>query len=112
MKKHKICDHCLKRLNNKLLNLLLTLLFDFESSGFFPGFSRGIIVACFQMAGILADKIDELKILQRKSIPKGPRCFKWRIVLLSAPVSVEFLLFFIASLTEWGVNGVKLRSSL
>ena len=64
------------------------------------------------MAGILAEEIEELKTLQRKLIPRGPRCFNWRYVMLSGPVAVEFLLFLIASLTEWEVKEMKLGYSL
>ena len=51
-------------------------LYDFESAGSFPGFGKGITVASFHISGMVADEIDALKILQRKVIPKGPRCFK------------------------------------
>ena len=44
-------------------------------------------------------------------MPEGPRCFKWRMVMLSGPVAVEFLLFLMASVTEWGVKGEKPGSS-
>jgi len=70
------------------------------------------MVASFQMAGMLAEEIEVLKILQRKLMLKGPRCFKWRIVMLSGPVAVEFLQFLMASVTEWGVKGEKFGSNL
>ena len=85
---------------------------DLESSGFFPGFGRGTIVACFHIAGMLAEEIEALKMLHRKLVPEGPRCFRWRMVMLSGPVAVEFLHFRMASATEWGEKGEKFGSSL
>ena len=59
-----------------------------------------MMVANFHIAGIVAVDIEELKILQRKLVPAGPRCFRWRMVMLSGPVAVELLHFSMASATE------------
>ena len=73
---------------------------DLESSGVFPGFGKGTMVASFHIAGMLAEETEALKILQRKLVPEGPRCFRWRMVMLSGPVAVEFLHFQMPSVTE------------
>ena len=45
-------------------------------------------------------------------MPRGPRCFRWSIVMLSGPAAVEFLLSLMAFDTESGVKGEKFGSSL
>ena len=77
-----------------------------------PGFGRGITIACFHSAGILAVLMELLKMLQRKWMPLGPRCFRWRIVILSGPAAVEFLHFRIVSATMCGEKGFRLLFSL
>ena len=86
--------------------------YDLPSSGGLPGLSRGIIFACFQRAGILAEQMELLKMLQRKLKPFAPRCFKCKAVISSGPAAVEFLMREIAVCTSPGVKGLKFGSSL
>ena len=44
--------------------------------GSFPGLTKGMIVALFQIAGILQWDMQELKSWVRKDMPKGPKCFR------------------------------------
>ncbi len=51
-----------------------------DSSGGLPGLRRVMILESFQMAGMLAEKIERLKSLVRKEMPFGPRFLRWRIL--------------------------------
>ena len=65
----------------------------------FPGFSSGSIIACFQMAGSVADWNDRLKRVVRYWMPRGPRCLNSWIVSPSALGAVESLLLLMAART-------------
>ena len=66
---------------------------------------RGITVAVFQMAGILAWLYERLNRWVRKSMPVGPRCLIWWMVSPSGPTACEFpeLRMFFATIS--GVKG-------
>ena len=55
--------------------------------------------AVFQRAGMFAERIDRLKISARNANPRGPRCFRWRIVRWSGPAAVELPLAATAEAT-------------
>ncbi len=52
---------------------------------------RGIITDFFQMSGMMLVLIEMLKILVRKAMPFGPRCFRCKLDILSGPAALEAL---------------------
>ena len=45
-------------------------------------------------------------------MPWGPRCFRWRVVSPSGPVTVEFLHYLIVAVVLSSEKGVKVGSNL
>ena len=74
------------------------------SAGSLPGLRSGIMVDDFQIAGITLYLTERLKISVRNLIPWEPRCFRWRFEMLSGPLALEDLHFFIASAVSAGLN--------
>ena len=73
--------------------------YEVESSAGLPGFSSGMIVDVFHIAGIELVWIDRLKIFVKYFIPEGPRYFKCRLDILSGSSALDVFAFLIASST-------------
>ena len=58
------------------------------SLGSLLGLRMGMIVAFFQIAGIVAVLMELLNMLHRYLMPAGPRCLRWSVVKLSGPIAV------------------------
>ena len=56
----------------------------------------------FQIDGIRQDVTESLKSAVRYSIPLGPRCFRWKVLSLSAPTA-RVLLQLLIPLVTWSV---------
>ena len=61
------------------------------------GLGMGIMLASFQVCGIMLVLSASVYICVRKVSPRGPRCFRCLMFILSGPVELVSLLFFIAS---------------
>ena len=78
----------------------------------FPGLGIGITIACFHRVGMMVLFMELLNMLHGKLMPFGPRCLRWRIVVLSGPAALEFLQFRIVSATADGLNWFRFLLSL
>ena len=69
-------------------------LYDELSFAGLPGFSKGMIMELFQIAGIWLFFSDRLNVSVKSCIALGPRCFRWIIEIPSGPVALEIFAFF------------------
>ena len=69
-----------------------------------PGFGIGMINDDFYIAGFRQVVAERLKRVVMYSMDLGPRCFKWKMLSLSAPKTLLFLLLLIAFITRSVVN--------
>jgi len=74
-----------------------------------PALGIGIITACFQITGILADRSERLQRCVRYWNPRGPSCSRWWIFSLSGPGAEEFLHFVMVLST---IAGLKRRDAM
>ena len=65
------------------------------------GFSKGIMIDFFQMSGIVLVLMEMLKIMVKKAMPLGPRCFRCKLDILSGPAALEALHDLIALSVSW-----------
>ena len=90
--------------------------YEVDSSAGLFGFSRGIIIDVFQMAGMELVLIERLKIVVRYRRPWSPRCFRCSVEILSGPMALDALAFFMASLVAekekswWSLQLLRLIS--
>ena len=75
------------------------------------GLRTGRMREDFQMWGRLAWERERLKREVRKVMPRGPRCFRCRLVIPSGPRADKFLTDLIASTVSLFVNGLYDGSS-
>ena len=61
------------------------------------GFGMGIILASFQICGMVFRFRARFNVSVRNWMASGPRCLRWRILMLSGPVELLFALLLIAS---------------
>ena len=73
------------------------------------GFLMGMVMAFFQICGILLDWILWFMSWVKARRAVGPRCLRWRAESPSGPVAGEFLACFIARETSRVVKGVKVE---
>lgn len=74
-------------------------LYEAASASFLPGFSKGIMVDFFHMAGMLQLAKEELNIFVRKDKPFAPKFLRCKIEMLSGPRALDALALFMAFLT-------------
>ena len=78
--------------------------YEVDSSAGFLGFSRGIIVDIFQIAGIVLVAVEILKRSVRYCNPLSPKYLRCRVEILSGPRALEGLAFYIAAFVSSRVN--------
>ena len=69
-----------------------------------PGFGIGMVIEDFHIAGIQQVVAGRLNMVVMYSIALGPRCFKWKMLSLSRPNTLQFLQLLIAFITRSVVN--------
>ena len=62
-----------------------------------PGFRRGMILATFQMLGMMEVKIHLLKMMVMNLMPFGPKFLSIMGDMPSGPAALEFLAFLMAA---------------
>ena len=80
-------------------------LYEAGSVGDLFGFRIGIILASFQVLGMLLFVSEKLKMSVRALMPCGPRCFRCKFDIPSGPVEEVFLVARMASMVMAGVKG-------
>lgn len=80
-------------------------LYEAGSVGVLLGFRMGIILASFQVLGILLFVSEKLKMFVRVLMACGPRCLRCRYDIPSGPVEVVFFVRLMASTVMAVVNG-------
>ena len=70
-----------------------------------PGFGIGMAMDDFQIDRIRQDVTESLKSAVRYSIPRDPRCFRWKMLSLSGP-KTRVLLQLLIPLVTWSVVNV------
>ena len=80
-------------------------LYEVSSVGGLLGFRIGIILASFQVLGILLFCSEKLKMSVKALMASGPKCFRCLLDMPSGPVEEVFLETRMASVTIAGVKG-------
>jgi len=75
--------------------------------GSLSGFGIGMVMAFFQICGMLLVWILWLMRRVRARVAMGPRCLRWRADIASGPAAGEFLVCFMARDTLVVVKGMK-----